>query len=260
MRQFAIIIFLSIIMCLECCCYSADNNTKPLYTTVSSEKQENLTPFPNNERMRKIIKRNELQHEGYMLAKYGKYEEALEKYKLAMDVSLLNEDNDKAYSLWPMINIYEKQGKFDDALQLHEKYLLPINPNKDTYIDKRLELVALIKARDTKNNKPIYDFVDYIKTKYGDYIPPKGYAITYESKINDLIHLYDYLHDYDSGIAFMDEIIDYHTKHPDKNHRSAHAKDVAEYTRVKQAWELDKQTGQHGHLQEVIKTSDVISW
>jgi len=40
----------------------------------------------------------------------------------------------------------------------------------------------------------------------------------------------------------------------------ATAKHVREYTRVKEAWELDKKTGQHGHLQEVIRTSDVISW
>lgn len=68
------------------------------------------------------------------------------------------------------------------------------------------------------------------------------------------------MHDYDAGIAFMDDIIKYHMNHKDPNHRSAHKKDVAEYTRVKQAWELDKQTGKHGHLQDVIRTSDVISW
>ena len=78
--------------------------------------------------------------------------------------------------------------------------------------------------------------------------------------INDFIHLYDYMHDYDSGIAFVNEVIKYHTNHSDKAHRLANAKHVKEYIRVKQAWELDKSTGQHGHLKEVIRTSDVISW
>lgn len=224
------------------------------------EKQKNLTPFPNNEGIKRIIKRNELQREGYELVKQGLYEDAIKKYTMAMDPSLLNTEMDKDVALCAIRDIYKYQGKFKEALELNEKYILPLNPKKNSYLDTSLELKSLIKAGDEKNNKPVYDYIKYLKIKYEKYIPPKGYQVIYENVIDELIYLYDYMHDYDSGIAFMDEQIKYHTNHPDKNHKSANAKRVKEYTRVKQAWELDKNTGQHGHLKEVIKTSDVISW
>lgn len=213
------------------------------------------------EGIRKIIERNKLQHEGHALARKGFYEEALKKYELAMDPSLLNNEGDKDISLCGIRDIYKRQGRFDEALSLNEKSILPMNPEKDEYINASLELKAAIKARNTKDNKPIYDYMGYIKTKYADAFPPNGYWQGFSSYlINDFIHLYDYIHDYDSGIAFMDQIIKYHTTHPNKNHRSANAKHVREYTRVKEAWRLDKETGQHDHLQDVIRTSNIISW
>jgi len=230
-------------------CYSADK-----YVSTDPKKEENVTLFSNGETTRKIVKRNEFQQEGNLLARQGRYEEALEKYKLAIDPLLLNRESDKSYALCAMRNIYKYQGKLDDALTLHDKYILIMNPKKGEFVEAHLEILALIKARDTKNFKPIYEYINYLKAKD----KAKNYAI--DSHADDLIHLYDYMHDYDSGIALMDEIIKYHANHPDKNHRSAHTKDVREYTRVKQAWELDKKTGQHGHLQDVIRTSDVISW
>lgn len=241
-------------------CYSEDNKSKALCPIVSSEQKKTLTPFPDKEWMHKIVKRHEFEEEGWALVDRGLLNEAILKFRAATDPSLLNNEGDKVFALWAISDIYRYQGKLNEALELHEKYILPLNPSKDEYIEKRLELIALIRARETKSNKPIYDYINYLKTKYEKYLPPKGYATPYSSKIEDLIHLYDYMHDYDSGVAFIDEIIKYHTNHPNKSHRSAHAKDVAEYARVKQAWELDKKTGKHGHLQDVIKTSDFISW
>jgi len=234
--------------------------SKPLYTIASTSEKNNLTPFSGDERTRKIIKRHNLENEAWSLAKQHLFEEAIIKFRAAIDPSLINEEGEKAFALCAIRNIYVREGKLNDALELHEKYILPLNSKKDSYIDADLELRALIKARNIKNNKPIYDHISYIKTKYEKYIPPKGYTVPYDIEIDKLIHLYDYMHDYDAGIAFLDEVIKYHTQHRDKKHRSAHTKDVREYARVKEAWELDKKTGQYGHLKEVIRTSDVISW
>jgi len=229
-------------------CYSANNDSQP------------LTPFPKKAWMQKIIKKHEFEDKGWALARRGLYDEAILEFQAAADPSLFNDEGDKIFPLWAISMAYERQGKFNNALELHETYILPFNPKKEEYINRRFELLSLIKARNTKSNKPIYEYVNYIKTKYGERIAPGKQLVTDSSYISDLIHLYDYMHDYDSGIALLEEIIKYHTQHPDKNHRSANAKHVKEYTRVKQAWELDKKTGQHGHLQEVIKTSDVIGW
>ncbi|MFA5144002.1 MAG: tetratricopeptide repeat protein [Candidatus Omnitrophota bacterium] len=233
---------------------------------------EETLPSRIDNATQKIIKRTNLEREGRLYAKQGLYDEALAKYKAAMDPSLLNYDHEVSTAKWSIEEIYKRQGKFEQALEMVNDKLKTFKaqtPNDNIFTGndelgkERLELLALIKARDTKNKKPIYEYIDYIKTKskYAKLLPPKGY-ITGGSDvlIDNLIHLYDYLHDYDAGIAFMDEIIKYHTQHKDKNHRSAHAKDVKEYIRVKKAWELDKKTGQHGHLQGVIRTSDVISW
>ena len=251
-----------------------ETSSKPIYTVVGTSEKNKPTPFPGDERTQKIIRRHKIENEGWALAKQGLYEEALLKFKAATDPALLNYDYEKNMAEGCIGKIYIRQGKFEQALQKVEDNLksLPAharitNDNTFTGIDEltrqRLELLALIKARDTKNNKPICEYMDYvrIKSKYAKLFPPKGYAVGISDwLINDFIQLYDYMHDYDAGIALMDNIIKYHTQHPDKNHRSAHAKDVREYTRVKQAWELDKKTGTHGYLKEVIRTSDVISW
>ncbi len=239
--------------------YSEDKaSSKPVYTVVDTSEKKNLTPFPGDESTQKIIRRTNLEREGDFFAKQGLYEEALIKYKAAQDPSLLNYDHEKPEL--PIIIIYIRQGKFEQALQIVDENLKK-RPQNDEVIRQYRELSALIKARDTKSTKPIYGYMGYLKTKYPEYFPPNGRFVGKAGfYINDFIYLYDYMHNYDAGIAFIDEVIKYHTNHKDPNHRSAHAKDVREYTRVKQAWELDKKTGQHGHLQEVIRTSDVISW
>ncbi len=223
----------------------------------ASEKSTQNT-LPGDQSTQKIIKRHNLENEGWVLAKKGLYEQALIKYKVAQNPALLNYDYEKPEL--PIIQLYIRQGKFEEALQLVGENLKKRTTNEEIDREER-ELLALIEARDTKSSKPIYEYINYIKSKYVRFFPPSGKFVGMGGfYINDLIYLYNYMHDYDSGIAFMDEIIKYHANHPDKNHRSAHTKDVREYTRVKQAWELDKKTGQHGHLQDVIRTSDVISW
>lgn len=242
-------------------------------TSKTSTKSERYLS-KRDEATKKIVLRNMLLDEGYYLAKQKLYEEALLKFKASMDPALLNYDYDKGGGEVGIRNVYIRQGKFEQALQMIEDELksLPAHAritNDDTFagIDEltrqRLELFALIKARDTKDTKPIYEYIDYVKvtSKYSKLMPPRGYFVGMSDwLIDDLVHLYDYMHDYDSGIALMDEIIKYHSQHPDPAHRSAQAKHVKEYERVKKAWELDKSTGQHGHLQEVIRTSDFISW
>lgn len=234
--------------------------SNPVHSMGGATEDNKSVLVPYDERLRKKMERRNLENEGRRLAKERLFDEALVKFRSALDPALFSDERDKVFALCAICKIYVYQGKLDEALDCYTKYVLVLNPKKEVFIDKQKELKALIIARDSKSNESIYSFIDYIKDKYKKYLPPTGYSVTVAPRIDDLIHLYDYIHDYDSGIAFMDELIKYHTNHNDRNHRSAHAKDVKEYTRVKQAWELDKSTGQHGHLQEVIRTSDIISW
>lgn len=231
-----------------------------IFAIAEREKQGSAISVPIAERTPKLVKRTKLEHAGYYLAKRGLYDQALEKYKQAMDPSLIVYKGDAAYALCGIGDIFKYQGKLNDALELTEKYILPRNPEKEEYIERRLELIAMIEARDNNSKKPVYDYINYLKVKYKKFLPPEGYAVPYSSKIDDIIYLYDYLHDYDSGIEFLNVIIKYHTEHKNPNHRSANKRYVQDYERVKRAWQLDKETGKHGHLQDVIRTSDVIGW
>lgn len=234
-----------------------ENLSNSIY--INSNKND-AAKVSGNEWATKQAQRNRYEREGYQLAKQGQYEAAIVKFTIAADSALIVQEHEKGIAIGYIVRCYQRQGKFDKALKAYQ-WFIEQNKINDAALEGQKELLALIKARNTKNNKSIYDYIGYIKKKYPQYFPPNGYFAGMSGiYINDFIHLYDYMHDYDAGIAFMDGIIKYHTQHPDKNHRSAHAKDVREYTRVKQAWELDKKTGQHCHLQEVIKTSDIISW
>jgi len=211
-----------------------------------------------DEAMAKIIKRNSLESEGWELAKQGFYDQALVKYKAAQNPALLNYDYEKPEL--PIILIYIRQEKYEEALAIVSEDLKH-RPDNTELNRQYKEIASLINARDSKTHKPIYEYILWLRQTYSKYFPPEGYGVGMTDWfVEDLIHLYDFMRDYNSGIALMDEMIKYHTQHTDPAHRSAHVKDAKEYQRVKEAWELDKKTGKHGHLQEVIRTSDIIGW
>ncbi len=239
--------------------YCNDKTLSKLTYLVDRPSQNNkLTSSPDDNTTKKIIKRTNLEREGWFFAEQGLYEEALVKYRAALDPSLINYEHEESTARGAIREIYKRQGKFDKALQIINE-IIEKHPNEYA-LKERLEILALIKSREIKNNKPIYEYIDYVKAKYSKCFPPNGYLVGESGiYIDDLIHLYDYMHDYDSGIALMDEVIKYMIKDKWMNNLGGR-KIIKEYTRVKEAWELNKKTGQHGHLQEVIRTSDVISW
>ncbi len=228
---------------------TSDGLDKPLRVIAGGE---NLTPFSNDNATQKIMRRNDLQDEGRHFAKQGLYEEALEKYKQAIAPSLLNLESDKSTALWSIRDIHQRQGKLDQALKEHE-WFLKANPTKDEYLDKDLELRALIKARDTKSNQPIYEHIKYLRNKYKKYIPPQsqGDSGFHATPIDSIIHLYNWMGDADGGIKFMQEVLSSKTLYPNER---------KEYERVKIAFQEDKRAGQKGHLSKVIATSDIIGW
>ena len=237
-----------------------DGSSKSIFTIVGESRDSNLMPFPNDDSTKKILKRNKFQNEGSALAEQGLYEEAIVKFRLAADPSLIIEEHERAVPIGLIVRAYERQGKFEEALKEQQWFIVRHEKPTETALEEQTKLKALITARDTKNNKSIYEYINYMKKKYSKYLPPNGYLAGETGiLIGKFIHLYDYMHDYDAGIALMDEVIKYNTEY-NKKHKIVRDKTLSEYTRVKQAWELDKKTGQHGHLQEVIRTSDVISW
>ena len=237
------------------------SSDKPVYAVVGG--REGLTPFPNDEATKKIMRRNDIQDEGYDLAKKGFYEEAILKYKQALDPSLINHDYEKGTAIGAIVRIYQRQGKFEEALKEYQWFLDAYEKSSfskdksgryaNTTIDKKLELEALIKARDKGSYQPVYDHIQYLRKKYEKYIPPQSLdAHSFGMiPINDIIHIYDWIGDTDGGIKFADEVLSSKFLYPNER---------KEFERVKAAFEEDKRTGQKGRLQKVIETSTIIGW
>ena len=255
MRKIASFVFFGMIsnfFCFEMLYAEKNENEsdRPIYVVAGGRGQ--LSPFPQDNETSKILKRSEIEREGYNLAKQGLYVEAIAKYEQALDASLLNQESDKSTALWSIRDIHQRQGKLDQALKEHE-WFLKANPTKDEYLDKDRELRALVKARDEKSNRPIYDHIIYLRTKYKKYIPPQsqGDSGYHAIPINDIIHLYDWMGDTDGGIKFISEVL---------SSKTLYSNERKEYEDVKTAFEEDKRTGQNGHLQKAIQASSIIGW
>ncbi|GEM_PF-1404769 len=237
-----------------------EDRTKPskgsTYVLVGA-KESVFAPYGSDNQTQLIMKRNDLQDEGSQLAKRGLYDQAIEKYQDALRCASKT-GFDRNTALGSIRDIHRLQGKFELALK-EQEYFLKQSPNFPHNIDLKLQLEALIKARDTKSNQPVYDHISYLKNKYKKDLTGEGFASGgYATGIvSDIIHLYDYVSDAEAGIAFMNETLGYLKKHRfSQSFRFA----IAEYERVKAALEEDKRTGQKGHLQKVIETSDYIGW
>lgn len=258
MRSQVLATYIVVLLCASisrafCAEKTSENSNKPLYVIIGNENKNYLTPSPSrDDSTGKIIRRTELEHEAYALARHGFYGKALFKYQEALNPSLLNDEYDKSTALWAIRNIHQRQGKLDLAINEHE-WFLKANPTKAEYLDKKLELEALINARIANSNQPVYDYIKYFRIKYKKYIPPKskGDSGFHVLRIESIIHLYDWMGDADGGIKFMREVLSSKSLYPNER---------KEYERVKFAFEEDKRTGQKGHLQKVIETSDFISW
>jgi len=196
--------------------------------------------------------RSEIESEARRLAEAGFFDKAISRYRDALHPVLIEDEVNKSMALWGIMQIHQWQGKFDSALQ-ELQWFLKMRADKSEYTDKKAELEALIKARDTSSNQSIYEFIDYMKKKWEKLIPPQA-SNTYTSTVTSpIIQLYDYMGDYKGGISFVEPIIKYH----ESNH---HQKLSEEYTKIKQAFEESIRTGTKGLATHAILISDDFSW
>jgi len=205
------------------------------FSSLWGQDQGKLSQFTSTQ---KSIRMFELYKEGRQLEKQGLYEKAMIKYKAMIDPSLLNFDYDAGMGRGSIMNVYIKQGQFEQALQ-ELQWFLERNPKK--YEDGRLELLALIKSRDAYFPKPIYEYIDYLKGKYKNQLPPKVGAYS-DIIATIIIRLYDYIGDADQGIQFVDGFLRFYAKRgPGNPYQPANP-----YFQIKQAFEQDKAEGFKG--------------
>ena len=142
--------------------------------------------FQSDEHAKKIIKRIDIERQAEALEKRGQFSSAIDKYQEAMAPSLLNEKADAAAAHDGISRIYQKNGQFELALKEFQ-WFMGINANSKDWIDRKLELEALVKARDTHSPQPVLNHIVYLKDKYNAFLPPKKFMAGMTDPISSAI-------------------------------------------------------------------------
>lgn len=217
---------------------------------VGGARQSGSTPFPNDERTKKIIKQTGIEREALALEKRGLYEEAIAKYEEALDSALLNREVEKATALWGIMRIHQRQGKYELALE-ELQWFLKANPKKRNYWDKKVALEAFIEAKKIGSYEPIYTAIKVISENNRDVLPPKTYQSYTTGVVGQLIQLYDYAGGWDGGIALVDDILAY---------KKLTSSARENYLKVRQAFIDDKANSTKGRATQTLIQSDYFPW
>lgn len=146
--------------------------------------------------------------------------------------------SDRGRPFASIIAVHQKQGEYEQALEELE-YLREEHRAHEPYVDWRQEFIALIEARKTRSNQPVYNHILYLKEKYKNSLPPRHYWFGSTQYTDAIIRLYDHIGDSTGGIAFVDQILAYKKLRP---------KARSEYLKVREAFAQDKKEGFKGCL------------
>jgi len=146
-------------------------------------------------------------------------------------------------------------GKYQEALNEINNSSLEFNP------DFKLELEALLQAQETKSNESIYKYIDSLKEKYKDSLPPVAYNTFSSIPISTILRLYDTIGDSDGGIAYIDMCIDFFKQQDIKKYGKYKPGNAdEEFLKVREAFEKDKAEGKKGRATRALIQSDYFPW
>ena len=218
------------------------SNTASVLTESKKPNDQGIVSDDQFDRhINNIFMRNKMQEEALRLFEAGFYDEAIQKYKEALHPSLLNNDHEQSHPRGAIRDIYRYQGKFELALEEH-RWFLKRNSSKEEYIEKKIELDALLEARNTQSKEPILRYIKFLRENHKKELPPEMYNARATSYASQIIRLYDYIGDAVNGIAFVDQVLAYFSKW--NNVKKA----IAEYLKIREAFEEDKKQGFKGCL------------
>lgn len=209
--------------------------------------------------------------EGKALLRQEKYMEAEQKFIAADDPKYwLYEGRPSGTARAWLRAALVAQGKYEVALESVQGNLLII-PDHQPSLDEQLVYKAMIKSRDSKDTKSIYDAINALRTKYANILPPQQYiGIGSLSTIATILRLYDTIADYDAGIAYIDETMEYFKKKDTEKYGEYKPGKVdLEYLKVREGFEQDKaesrgsclgKPGCVGRASKALIQSDYFPW
>lgn len=171
----------------------------------------------NDENFGKIFAQGKIIQDGYKYLKAFQFHEALTKFEEALNPEVVASDDSQYYPLSLVIRCLTYQRKYEQAEIRNQWYFqqklfknvridYPAKPKPikkstviDTRVDYEIKLSALKEWKQAGNTKPIYDYIDYMRSKYLYWLPPKSASTT---KFSDIAELYDLIGDYDAGITW----------------------------------------------------------
>ncbi len=227
--------------------------------TVIAGAPEGMTSFPAHDDINRIVMRNKLEDQAwYLVKKEGKYEEAIAKFKEALNPQYINNEAEKSHPLGGIMKVHKMQGKYEEALK-DLQWFLKANPKKELYWDWKRELEALIDYQKTGNPEPVRRHIEYLKNKWPELTKTKGEewrkAMVDGQCGTTIIRLYDTIGDYENGITYLNEFLE-----ALKKEKGNHQKAINEYTAIRQAFEQDRAQGKRGTPTELIIESDNLTF
>ncbi len=265
MKRLSLIKNAKLITVLTILCLVVMLNTKQNSSVAAANEESSR--ISQKESLRRIILQDELWSAGNRLRDQGRYEESIDKYRLAADPSLCNYSYDAVVPLMGMVESYKMLGRFDEALKILNPLVVKY-PKKEHYADLKLEIEGFAKSSTQKSFEPIREHIQYLKTKYKTWLPPYGCEDMIAGRI---IYLYDHIGDLEGGIKFIDSIHQYfRTGKAGEGIKKVINTPKNPYYPILQGFLEDKKTGEHpnclgkpacfGRGTKALIASDQIPW
>ena len=208
-----------------------------------------------DDRFARIYKQQILIQDGSALARQGQFDDAIIKFKRALQPDMLLHDYSDDVPVFLIARTLKLQRKYEEALKLLVPILNKYPDKESNWVDERKEIEALMVLRDTGSSKDIYAHINFLKQKNRKWLPPNPPTPTIIFVETTIFRLYDEIGDFDAGINFAEEFLKYQ-----KSRGIDPYQPINHYFQMKRAFEQDKREGRKGATMQLILRSKHFTW
>jgi len=164
---------------------------------------------------------------GDRLAESGDFNGALSKYNKALGPQYIAKPDDYRSPYLRMVKVYRILGDYDEALKSIGQIPEGVSYNKEI----RSELLAMREAAQKASPESVYSYIETLASEYDGKFPgtAKEPMNLKAGIVNQLIRLYSYIGDHQSGIDLMNQMIDLWYKRFPEHDRVATSEEAYKY-------------------------------